>query len=235
MIAKDFVTDGFIVTHSMRQISTLAHIDAVTSIKLVPSSPSASDVNDWRMALHQGIGERRQVLREVHRLQCTELLQKLRDRCRKRVDRPGEREIQELMGKRVKQDAPDYRASRKPAKKHPDNLSGRPSRAKWSCWLKRVLGDEVDRCLHQAWVQTRNGMEQMTNRETNTVTALREIMLFIEKPKGRSRMMSNTALIMLPSSSPGLLHVTFEYESVRCTPQKYIAIHMLHKTPFNCV
>jgi hypothetical protein len=67
------------------------------------------------------------------------------------MDRPGEREIQELMGKRVKQNAPDYRASRNPNKKHPDNLSGRLSRAKWSCWLKRVLGDEVDRCLHQAW------------------------------------------------------------------------------------
>ena len=45
------------------------------------------------------------------------------------MDRPGEREIQELMGKRVKQDDPDYRASRNPAKKHPDNLSGRLSRA----------------------------------------------------------------------------------------------------------
>ena len=67
------------------------------------------------------------------------------------MDRPGEREIQELMGKRVKQDTPDYRASRNPAKKHPNNLSGRLSRAKWSCWLKRVLGDEVDQCLHQAW------------------------------------------------------------------------------------
>jgi len=197
MIAKDFVTDGFIVTHSMRQISTLAHIDAVTSIKLVPSSPSASDLNDWRMALHQGIGERRQALREVHRLQRTELLQKLRDRCRKRTDRPGEREIQELMGKRVKQDAPDYKASGNPAKKHPDNLSGRLSRAKWSCWLKRVLGDEVDRYLHQAWGSDEEwdgADEQQGNqhRETNTVTAL----------------------IMLPSSSPGLLHVTFEYESV---------------------
>jgi len=38
------------------------------------------------------------------------------------MDRPGEREIQELMGKRVKQDAPDYRVSRNLSKKHPDNL-----------------------------------------------------------------------------------------------------------------
>jgi len=49
------------------------------------------------------------------------------------MDRPGEREMQELMGKRVKQDALDYRASQNPAKKHPDNFSGRLSRAKWSC------------------------------------------------------------------------------------------------------
>jgi hypothetical protein len=101
MIAKDLVTDGFIVTHSMQQISTLAHVDAMTPTTLVPSSPSASNSNDWRMALQQGIGERRQVLRETRRLQCTELLQKLQDRCRERMDRPGEREIQELMGKRV--------------------------------------------------------------------------------------------------------------------------------------
>jgi len=69
------------------------------------------------------------------------------------MDRPSKREIQELMGKRVKQDAPDYKASRNSAKMHlqVDNLSGRLSRAKWSCWLKHVLGDEVDRCLHQAW------------------------------------------------------------------------------------
>jgi len=60
MIAKDLVTDGFIVTHSMRQIFTLAHIDAVAPIKLIPSSPSASDLNDGRMALQQGIRERRQ-------------------------------------------------------------------------------------------------------------------------------------------------------------------------------
>jgi len=151
MIAQDLVIDVFIVTHSMRQISTLAHIEAVAPMKLIPSSPSASDLNDWRMALQQGIRERLQVLREAHRLQRTELLQKLRDRCRERMNRPGEREIQELMGTRVKQDAPDYRASRNPAKKHPDNLSGRLSRAKWSSWLKCVLGDEVDRCLHQMW------------------------------------------------------------------------------------
>ena len=68
------------------------------------------------------------------------------------MERPCQCNIQELMGKRVKQDAPDYRASRNRAKKHHDNLSGRLSRAKWNCWLNRVLGDEVDQCLHQAWV-----------------------------------------------------------------------------------
>ena len=96
MIAKDLVTEKFIVTHSMRQISTLAHIIAVAPIELVPSSPSASDLNDWRMVLQQGIRERHQVLRDANRLQRTELLQKLRDRCRERMDRPGEREIQEI-------------------------------------------------------------------------------------------------------------------------------------------
>jgi len=103
------------------------------------------------MALQQGIRERCQVLREAHRLQHIEVLQKLRDRCRERMDRPGEREIRELMGKRVEQDDPEYRAFRNSAKKHPDNLSGRLSRAKWSCWPKRVLGDKVDSCFHQAW------------------------------------------------------------------------------------
>jgi len=58
MIAKDLVTDVFIVTHSMRQISTLTHMETVAPIKLIPSSPSASDLNDWRMALQQGIRER---------------------------------------------------------------------------------------------------------------------------------------------------------------------------------
>ena len=66
MITKELVTDVFIVTHSMRQISTLAHIEAVAPIKLISSSPSAIDLNDWRMALQQGIRERRQVLREAH-------------------------------------------------------------------------------------------------------------------------------------------------------------------------
>jgi len=89
MIAKDLVTDMFIVIHSMRQIS----MEAVAPIKLIPSSPSAGNLNDWRMALQQGIRERRQMLREANRLQRTELLQKLRDRCRERMDRPGEREI----------------------------------------------------------------------------------------------------------------------------------------------
>ena len=99
MIAKDLVTDVFIVTHSMRQIYSLTHSEAVAPIKLIPSSPSTSDLIDWRMALQQGIRERRQVLRQAHRLQRTELLQKLRDRCRERMDRPAEREIQELMGR----------------------------------------------------------------------------------------------------------------------------------------
>ena len=72
MIAKDLVTDVFIVTHSMRQISTLTHMEAVAPIKLILSSPSTGDFNDWRMALQQGIRERRQVLREAHRLQRTE-------------------------------------------------------------------------------------------------------------------------------------------------------------------
>jgi len=62
----------------MRQSSTLALIDVVTPIKFVPPSQSASDIDDWRMALQQGIGERRKVLRNAHRLERTELLQKLR-------------------------------------------------------------------------------------------------------------------------------------------------------------
>ena len=57
---------------------------------------TASDLNDWRMELQQEIRERRQVLREAHQLQRTELLQKLRYRCREPMDRPCEREIQEL-------------------------------------------------------------------------------------------------------------------------------------------
>jgi len=93
MIAKDLVTDVFIVTHSMRQISTLTHMETVAPIKLISSPPAAGDLNDWRMALQQRIRERRQVLREANRLQRTELLQKLRDRCRERMNRPGEREI----------------------------------------------------------------------------------------------------------------------------------------------
>ena len=76
MIAKDLVTGVFIVTHSMQQIYNLAHIDGVAPIKLIPSSPTVSDLKDWRMALQQSIKERCQVLREAHRLQCTELLQK---------------------------------------------------------------------------------------------------------------------------------------------------------------
>ena len=51
----------------------------------------------------------------------------------------------------MKQDVPDYRASWNPTKKYPVNLSGRLLRANWSCWLKCVLGDEVDRGLEQAW------------------------------------------------------------------------------------
>ena len=54
---------------------------------------------------------------------------------RERMDMPGKREIQELMEKRVKQDA----ASHNSAKKQPDNLSGRLSRVQWRHWLKRVL------------------------------------------------------------------------------------------------
>ena len=39
----------------------------------------------------------------------------------------------------------------KPQNASMGHVFGRLSRAKWSCWLKRVLGDEVDQCLHQAW------------------------------------------------------------------------------------
>ena len=86
MIAKDLVTDVFRVTHSMRQIFTLAHVEAVAPIKLILSSPSASNFKDWRMALQQGIRKRRQVLREAHRLQRTGMLQKLPDGCQERMD-----------------------------------------------------------------------------------------------------------------------------------------------------
>jgi len=68
MIATDLVTDVLIVTHCTRQISTLAHVDAVAPIKLIRLSPSASESTDWRLALQQGIRERREVLRETHRL-----------------------------------------------------------------------------------------------------------------------------------------------------------------------
>ena len=66
MIANDLVTNVFVVTHSMRRTFFFAHIDAVTPIELVPSSPSASDLKNLRMALQQGIRKRRQVLRETH-------------------------------------------------------------------------------------------------------------------------------------------------------------------------
>jgi len=139
-------------SHTFHAIDhTLAHMDAVAPIKIIPSWPSERDLNAWCVVLQQVIRERRQVLREAHWLQRTELLQKLQNGCQKRMDRPGEHKNQELMGKRVKQDAPEYRASQNPAKTHPDNLSGWLTRAKWSCWLKRVCDNKVDQCLQHAW------------------------------------------------------------------------------------
>jgi len=58
MIAKDLVIDVSIATPSMRQIYTLTHIDAVAPIKLILSSPSAGDLNDWRCNRKLGRGAR---------------------------------------------------------------------------------------------------------------------------------------------------------------------------------
>jgi hypothetical protein len=73
------------------------------------------------------------------------------------MERPGEKEIQRLLGKRIDSRPSAMRASKLKQKRHPDKICAKLSDQKWEAWLTAIGGKELWRCAEQLRQQTVGG------------------------------------------------------------------------------
>ena len=126
------------VTYSMRKIHGWNGEDDIKKIDLLAAaSPDASWMK-WQTDLQNGIKERRQRLKRILRQEQKDLVSDIRSRCRARMERPREKEIQRLLGKRTAKAPSDNRSSKIKQKRHPDKICARLSDDKWKSWITLV-------------------------------------------------------------------------------------------------
>ncbi|MBL6911070.1 MAG: hypothetical protein ISR34_11690 [Pirellulales bacterium] len=137
------------VTYSMRKIHGWKGDDDIKQIDLpVAASPDASWMK-WRTDLQNGIKERRQCLKRILRQEQKDLVSDIRSRCRARMERPREKEIQRLLGKRTAKAPSDNRSSKIKQKRHPDKIGARLSDDKWKSWITLVAGADLWSCVER--------------------------------------------------------------------------------------
>ena len=131
------------ITNSMRKISRWEGADDIKRITLPTAPPPDASWTKWRTELQEGIQERRKHLKMLLRQERKDVLQDVRSRCRARMERPREKEIQRLLGKRVAKAPSDRRSSKLKQKRHPDKICARLSDEKWKAWVEATAGPEL--------------------------------------------------------------------------------------------
>ena len=145
------------ITHSMRKISNWKASEGVSAIPLPERTSPDVSWTRWRDSLQEGIAERRKCLKKILRQEHNATLQEVKTRCRDRMERPGEKEIQRLLGKRIDSRPSETRASKLKQKRHPDKICAKLSDQKWEAWLTAIGGKELWRCAEQLRQQTDGG------------------------------------------------------------------------------
>ncbi len=112
---------------------------------------SAPDVSweRWLAALQAGIKERRQLLKKILRQEHRDTIKEVRGWCRSRMERPGEKEIQRLLGKRIESHPAETRSSKNKQKQHPDKICAKLSDSKWERWVTSMGGESLWQCVRQ--------------------------------------------------------------------------------------
>ncbi len=130
-------TDDTSVTGTMRQVHTWPPSEGVTRINC-PAEWNAETREEWIKDLRTGMKERRAKLKVIQKTQQKENLAVLRDQARQRMDRPREKEIARLMGKRQATSAAEGRKSRVETKQHPNCVEGCMTEEKWKAWFQTL-------------------------------------------------------------------------------------------------
>ena len=151
--------NSFRVTSSVRQICSWQETDGIPSIKPPTQPITEGELGLWRKALQDGIAARRKLINDLTRAQQQQAFQKLKEDSRQKMDRPGEKEIQRLMGKRIDTKVSADRASRHKSKRHPDKIDARLSHRKWIDWITTLKGGK-EICEKIINFQNRSAEEQ---------------------------------------------------------------------------
>jgi hypothetical protein len=65
------------------------------------------------------------------------------------MERPGEKEIQRLLGKRIESHPAETRSSKNKQKRHPDKICAKLSDSKWESWITSMGGKALWQCVTQ--------------------------------------------------------------------------------------
>jgi predicted aminopeptidase len=90
----------------------------------------AEERKKWTGKLNKEAAERRQALKKLKKEQQKALIRETREQMRKRMDRPREKEIARLMGKRAEGTLATSLRARAHHKRHPSAVQGVLSREK---------------------------------------------------------------------------------------------------------
>jgi hypothetical protein len=131
----------------MRKITNWKARENVSAISLPEHLAPDVSWGRWLAALQEGIKERRKLLKKILRQEHRDTLNEVRDRCCSRMERPGEKEIQRLLGNRIESHPAETRSSKNRQKRHPDTICAKLSDSKWESWITSMGGKALWQCV----------------------------------------------------------------------------------------
>ena len=140
LMAANHGQDWASPTASMRKIAAWTKSEEITVIALPDLPLDNGSQPSWIKKLQLGVAQRRKALQLLRREQQSENLEELRQHCRDRMDKPGEKEIKRLLGQTLEKKSVPLRMSKVVSKRHPDKIDGRLTLKKWIDWLAGTLG-----------------------------------------------------------------------------------------------
>ena len=159
LIAADHGQDWASPTASMRKIAAWSKSEEITVIALPDLPLDNGSQPSWIKKLQLGVAQRRKALQLLRREQQSENLEELRQHCRDRMDKPGEKEIKRLLGQTLEKKSVPLRMSKVVSKRHPDKIDGRLTLKKWIDWLAGTLGAQVVPEIRRVWEYERDSGE----------------------------------------------------------------------------
>ena len=156
-------TEDARVERSVRQIEEWSKKGSLLPIE-GPEVWNEQTRGDWIAAVRDGISERKREIKEKTREQRKEKMRVMKEGMRRRMDRPREKEIARLMGKRAETGVPVQVQARNGEKRHPSMAIGTMGRDKWRKWFEWSTDTDPD-WLDTEWKEAeREGWEARTRQ-----------------------------------------------------------------------